>query len=297
MERIYFNAADGVELNGLLEIPEKKTEDIIISVHGMTSNCLNKREDVIGREAKKRKIAYLSFNNRGQEIARYTKKYDDSGKKEKRIVGTAFEDVLDGYYDIKGAIQYAIDLGYENIYLQGHSLGCTKIVYTYQLLKKQKETEILDKIKKVILLSLIDIQGVQRLFLGNSYSLMLEYALNKEAEGKTIELMPEKAFLHPISVGSYLRYFKYNQEIHFARYGEEEYTYPELNAIQVPLMMRFGNDKEMVIQKMDVLIPRLKEKIKNKKLNVGYIDGANHSYQGKEDILAKEIMHFIEDRK
>ena len=53
----------------------------------------------------------------------------------------------------------------------------------------------------------------------------------------------------------------------------------------------------MVIQKMDVLIPRLKEKIKNKKLNVGYIDGANHSYQGKEDILAKEIMHFIEDRK
>ena len=34
-------------------------------------------------------------------------------------------------------------------------------------------------------------------------------------------------------------------------------------------------------------------KIKNSNLDIGYIDGANHSYQGKEEILANEIKNFL----
>ena len=39
----------------------------------------------------------------------------------------------------------------------------------------------------------------------------------------------------------------------------------------------------------------LKEKIHNKFLDIGFIDGANHSYSGKEEILANEIKKFIEN--
>ena len=39
----------------------------------------------------------------------------------------------------------------------------------------------------------------------------------------------------------------------------------------------------------------LKGKIKNDKLDIGYIDGADHSYTGKEEILANEIQNFLKD--
>ena len=33
--------------------------------------------------------------------------------------------------------------------------------------------------------------------------------------------------------------------------------------------------------------------IKNKKIDINYIEGANHTYTEKEDILANEIVNFI----
>ena len=59
--------------------------------------------------------------------------------------------------------------------------------------------------------------------------------------------------------------------------------------------MRWGNDRELIIQKADELCNMLKEKINNESLDIGFIDGANHSYSGKEEILANEIKKFIEN--
>ena len=109
----------------------------------------------------KNSIDYFYFNNRGSELVKYIKK-DIKGQEEKILGGTAFEDVLNGYEDIVGAILKLKELGYTNIYLQGHSLGCTKIVYTYQKLKEEND-EILENIKGIILLSLIDIPSVLKM--------------------------------------------------------------------------------------------------------------------------------------
>ena len=57
--------------------------------------------------------------------------------------------------------------------------------------------------------------------------------------------------------------------------------------------MRWGNDRELIIQKAEELSTMLKSKIKNKNLDIGVIEGANHSYIGKEEILANEIVKFI----
>ena len=39
----------------------------------------------------------------------------------------------------------------------------------------------------------------------------------------------------------------------------------------------------------------LKNKLNNKYFDIGYIDGANHSYYGKEDVLASEICGFLKE--
>jgi len=287
LKRIYFSTEDQIELVGLLETPEKPTNKVVISIHGMQSNCLKQRETILSENITNAGIAYFAFNNRGAEVMTYTKKV--TGEKQLNG-GVVYEDVLDGYYDIKAAINKMLELGFTDIYLQGHSLGCTKIVYTYNKLKQENNIE---NIKGIILLSLVDIPECQKYDLGSKYQKMMEYAENKEKEGKLNDFMPEESFDHPISVKPYLRYFKYNKDIDFARFSDKNYDFKELNNIQIPIFLRWGNVYELVIQKLDILVEFLKSKINNEKLDIAYIDGADHGYTGKEKLLAEQIIDFI----
>ncbi len=290
MKVIYFLATDGIKLDGLLYTSESKTEDIILSIHGMGSNCMKKRETTIAKLANENNIDYFGFNNRGSELVKYTRRYTE-GKREKNLGGTSYEDVLEGYEDITGAIIKLKELGYKNIYLQGHSLGCTKIVYTYNELKEEQD-DMLGNIKGVILNSLIDIPKAIKVYLRDSFNKYLEYAENKERENKLQDMMPREAFIHPISVKSFLRYARDNKEIDFAKYGEDSELI-KLNNIDVPLFMRWGNDNEMITQKADELVDLVNNIITNPNKDIDYIDGANHSYDTKEEELAKQIIEFI----
>lgn len=289
LEKIYFELEDKVELVGLLHKPENNTDEVVISVHGMQSNCFKRREDIIAKTINQAGIAYFAFNNRGTEIMCYTKKIDGS---KTLNGGCAYEDVLDSYYDIKGAIKKMLELGYTKVHLQGHSLGCTKIVYTYNRLKAEQD-KILENIKSVMLLSLVDLVDLQKYDLGiDKYNKMLELAIEKEKNNEEMELMPRDSFDHPISVKSYLRYYRDNQDIDFAKFSDKEYDFKELNNINVPLFLRWG-EKDLVVQDLNELLDFLKLKINNDKLDIGYIKSTDHGYTGKEEILGEEIVKFI----
>ena len=287
-ETVTLKATDGIINKGLLYNGEK-TNKIIISIHGMATNCIKKRDEEIAKKAHEIKVDFLTFNNRGSEIVKYIS--DEHGKR--RLGGTAFENVEECYYDILGAINFCIQKGYNEIYLLGHSLGTTKIVYTYNKLIENKEEETLNKIKKVILLSLIDIPKVLQIYLNKDFANLLTYAKNLEKEHMENILMPEKSFIHPISVKTFLKYARDFENINFARYSDEIYNFDELNKIKVPLFMRWGDTNEMVLQNLEDLCNKLKKKINNKNIDIGYIKDANHSYKGKEEILANQIQVFL----
>ncbi len=114
LERIYFNTEDKIELVGLLETPNKPKKKVVISIHGMQSNCLKQRENILSKTITEAGIAYFAFNNRGAEVVTYTKKV--SGEKNLNG-GVVYEDVLDGYYDIKAAINKMLEVRlYRNIF-------------------------------------------------------------------------------------------------------------------------------------------------------------------------------------
>lgn len=290
MKKIDFLATDGVVLNGILYESESKNKTVILAVHGMVSNCLKERDEIIANKVKEAGFDYFCFNNRGSELVKYIKK-EIEGQKEQKLGGTSYEDVLEGYEDIVGAILKLKELGYQDIYLQGHSLGCTKIVYTYNELKEEND-EILENIKGIILLSLVDIPKTLQIYLGDRFTEYLKVAEEKEREGKTLELMPKEAFIHPVSIKTFLRYARDNQEINFAKYGEDT-ELKKLNNIDVPLFMRWGNVKEMIVQEAEELTHILNNQITNPNKDIDYIDGANHSYEGKEEKLAEQILAFI----
>ena len=290
MRRIDFLATDGIVLNGILYESNKKTDKIILAIHGMSSNCFKTRDAIISEVANENGIDYFCFNNRGSDLVRYIRK-NINEKDEKILGGTTYEDVLNAYEDIVGAILKVKELGYKNIYLQGHSLGSTKIVYTYNELKEEDE-DILKDIKGIILLSLVDIANTFKEELGEDFEKYLKLAEEKEEKGEILDLMPKEAFIHPISVKTFLRYARDNKEIDFARYSED-LEFKELNNIEVPLFMRWGNNNEMILQEADELVSKLNTAIKNPRKDINYIDGADHGYTGKEKILANQIVEFI----
>lgn len=290
MEQIEFLATDGIILEGILYKSKEKTNKVILAVHGMSSNCMKKRDRVISRKANENNIDYFCFNNRGSELVKYTKR-NINGKKEKFIMGTSFEDVTEGYEDIVGAMIKLKELGYEEIYLQGHSLGCTKIVYSYNELKEEQD-ELIKMVKGVILLSLVDIPQTLKFYLRENFNKYLEYAEEQEKQDNKDKLMPKEAFIHPISVKTFLRYARDNKEIDLAGYGRDT-KLQKLNNIDVPLFMRWGNDNEMILQSAEELVDIVNNILKNENKDIDYIDGANHGYENKEEELAEQIIKFI----
>lgn len=288
IEKIYFRTGDGLDLFGLLHKPENEGEEVVIAVHGMNGSCLKERDDILAKRLTTAGIAYFSFNNRGMGyMNKFSRVIEE--KESRYIGGCIYEDIYESHYDIKAAIEQMENMGYSKLHLQGHSLGCTKIVYSYNKL----DNSVLKNIKSVLLLSLIDTVGPQKYYLKGNYDKVLELAEEKEKQGKELELMPKEVFIHPISVKTYLRYYRDNELIDFAKYSDKDYGYKELNNIKVPLFMRWGNVNEMVIQSFDELIPMLKLKIRNQKLDIGYIDGADHGYWPKVEQLAGEIIRFL----
>lgn len=293
VDLIDFYAEDGVLLNGF--IAKANSKRVVIATHGMSSNCFKTRERTIAEKCLENNISFFGYNNRGSELVKYIKK--NQGEKEIKLFGgTSYEDPTEAYFDIKGAILKALELGYTDIYLQGHSLGCTKIVYTYNKLKEEN-SEVLNNIKGIILLSLVDIPRALKIYLNSNFNNMLKLAEEKEARNELYDIMPKESFIHPISVKSFLKYAKYNKDIDFVKYSEESYDFKELNNIDVPLFMRWGNVNEMIEQPADELVLILNKKVLNNVKDINYIDGADHGYTGKEEILASEIVNFLDNIK
>lgn len=286
---IYFKATDGVDLKGIIYKTQKETSKILISIHGMATNCIKHRDEKIAEKLNEINVDLLAFNNRGHDIVNYIKKENDD---KEELSGTAYEEITECYEDILGAIKYAIQNNYNEIYLMGHSLGSTKTIYAYNKMIKENK-DITEKIKGIILLSLVDIPTAIQIYLQDNFAPMVTYAKNMKKEGMENQLMPEKSFIHPISVKTFLRYAIENENIDFAKFSDKTYNFKEINNIKIPLFMRWGNDKELIIQRADELCKELKAKINNSELDIGYIDGADHSYNGKEEILANEIKEFI----
>ena len=118
--------------------------------------------------------------------------------------------------------------------------------------------------------------------------------MQRSGENKENEFMPKESFIHPISVRTYLSYFgEGNEEIDFAKFDDKKYMYEKINSIEKPLFLRWGNVYEYVSQNLDELVNLLKSKIKNKQLDISYIDGADHGYGEKEEELGKQIVEFI----
>lgn len=288
INKIYFKSIDNLNLIGLLHTPEKEEniDTVLISVHGITSNCLKYREDVLAKMLTDIDVAYFSFNNRGHDVINT---YDKVTDNDMHFLGSSAENIYDSYYDIKAAILEMKNMGYKNIILQGHSLGCTKVVYTYNQFLENKEEEILNLIKGVILLSMVDVPVFLKNVLNKNYKKVISYLQILKKRGKGDNLVILDNTMPPIKPNTILNYVEDNKKIDFANFNDKRSAFKELNNINVPLFMRWGNINELIFEETPKLVEFMNEKIKKQDKDISYIKGANHNYTGKEEKLGEEI--------
>lgn len=291
LKKIYFKATDGLSLFGLLHKSNTTTKTVILSVHGMQSNMFKDKDRIESEFFINENIDYFCFNNRGSEI--YTKVKKQVGYKSIKInCGSMWENVYECIYDLDAAVDVLLQNGYTNIILQGHSLGSIKSVIYYNYLIKNNMLEKSNKIKALVLLSLVNIQEFSNFYNFEETQKNIEIAKNLIKNNKEDAIIMD-ALGFPTSVKTFLQYF--NEDLNFPKFLDTNSNFEELNAIKCPLFMRYGNINELIALNANEVVKILNLKVKNKNKDINFIDGADHSFKGKELLLTKQIFDFIKN--
>ena len=291
---VIINAIDGTRMQGLHYKTKGRTEKIIIHVHGMAGNFYeNTFIESIASRANEYCIDFLSFNNRGHDYIADCERFTSDGL-ESFNGGGAYEVFSDCIYDIQGAIQWAVELGYTSIYLEGHSSGANKIVYAYDSICKSHKS----KIKGIILISPCDDIGIfeaetdckSRM---DSFRLANEYISGLEGQ----KLMPLGTFFdYLLSADTFVECFGNNSPLDMFPYRKDSLEGTAISMISLPVLVIFGNNGDYVLQDFTKVESMFNDVLKTN-FSFKVIDGADHSYKECEIALATCITDWIKDNR
>jgi len=279
-------STDGIELDSILFEPLMRTKKIIIHVHGKEGNFVqNHFVSILGNRYAENGYAFLTFNNRGHDyIADLIKKTSTGFIWEQG--GSVYDILEDSQYDIQGVIDYVTDLGFEEIILQGHSLGPHKICY--YIVNNPKH-----KVSKIILLTTADVryQFDSMVPEWEKYSLTAKRLVD---EGKGRELMPVKLWSNcPISAASFWNYTNPNNNSFVFNGTHPENDYKNFNKVTLPILVVNPDNDVATGIKQEKAIQLLKERTASKNFQAFIIKNCTHGFLSKEEELADVILNWL----
>ena len=279
LDFIRFNATDKVELQGWLNNEEGDTA--VIHIHGMSGNGYeNYFLDNLRQMYAEKGISLFTIDSRGRGIISDFRQNDGwlHG-------GSCFEIFNQSTNDIQGAINYLKTLGKTRFILQGHSLGCTKVV-NFVL------TQNTSDIQKVILLAPTDMVGWAHT--DSNHAEYLARAKQLVAKNNGQALVSAECWLDktPISAQTYPTICEAGSSADM--YGEREGG-ALLGRVSLPMLILYGTN-DIGITKIDGTIDKWLErieKIKNNHTRIAVIDGASHGFRDFESELTEIAGTFV----
>lgn len=281
-ELVRINSSDNIEQVGILYNPNTETKRIVIHVHGLAGNFYENRFlDTLAKTYTDNGLAFLTFNNRGNGYI--TDLLKDDGF---IVCGACYEIFKDSILDIEGVVNWVKERGYSEIILEGHSYGCSKVLYYYNNKKD-------DSIKKIVLLAPCDTPGESKKFLSSEeYDNALKESERLVKENKGDELIDFSVMSNgKVSAGTYYYGYIPGSDSDFIRYrdGEESYV---LKSVDIPTLVIFGDNDECVLtMPIDVVKKYLENNLNNSVIKI--IPGADHLYNGGFEELGKIIDDYI----
>ncbi|KKR34021.1 MAG: Alpha/beta hydrolase fold protein [Candidatus Gottesmanbacteria bacterium GW2011_GWC2_39_8] len=284
-DKIY--TPDGLELDTVLFEPKRGTNRAIINIHGISGHYLqNHFISYMARSYPENGYAFFTVNNRGHDyIADVVKsKINGTDRVQK---GSAFDIIEESSFDILPAIDYLNKQGYEEIILQGHSLGVLKACYFLS-------TEKNHGISKTILLSpmdvihLLDNQVKDWKYWRDMAETMIEGRRGQQYMGTKIWLDV------PISADSFWDYAKEDSNMWQFNFSNLSREFIHFNKIKIPMLVvlpegdniAIGIDKEQAKNE-------LKKRTASKSFKAEILPGSGHGYWGHEEKLMEVINNWL----
>lgn len=288
MKIIQTTTSDKIVLNGLLFEPANKTETIIINIHGMSGDPYrNSFYPSMIATYPTNNIAFLSAENRGmQNITQFNT--SDGGIVN---IGNTFETFEDCVFDIEAWVSRATQLGYTKIWLQGHSLGPSKIVY---YLNNSKH----EAVSGLIFLSPSEMIGLVHDEVGQKdHDILLLEAKELVQIGK-----PNQILSHPLwgnmllSAKTYLNFFDDSTKTAIFNYWKPDLGWTLVNNIKLPVLAFTTTNDDGILpviephRGMEMLESQL---INSPKLKTVVFKGSDHDFTGFGQQIADTVIEFI----
>lgn len=275
---IRFHTIEGVELQGWFnDVPGDLA---VIHVHGMSGNGYENRFiDSLRGMCTVNNISFFSFDNRGRGVLSTFRK--DNGYV---LGGSCFEVFEDSEQDILAAIMFLQSKGKNKFILQGHSLGCSKVV-NFVLQTKHINIE------KLVLLAPTNMVAWARL--DANHEKYLAMARKNVKNGKLLDVIGWDCWQDktPFSSQSYLSLCDSSL---VDLYGDISSS-GLFSKITFPTLICYG-DRDIgithIYQTAENWFLKI-NKLKNENISVSIIQNADHGFYKYENVLATIIRDFI----
>jgi len=286
MKIIKTKTSDGFQFDGLLSEAET-SEKIIIHIHGMAGSILLEEYYIHMHEYyPSNGYSFLAGEHRGTGMVTDFAKNDPDS-----IRGNAFEKFEDCVLDIQSWIDYAKSLGYEEIWLQGHSLGTSKVTYYVNQVKDHG-------VAGLILLSPSDMIGLVHDPEGQKdHDILFPEATKLVSEGKGQELLSRKLWgYNMLSASTYLNFFGDNARGAIFNYGDESLGWDVVNSLYIPVIAFTGTKDDGIAPVMEAheAMKKLESELKNSpKVKTVVYEDAEHSFSGFGEKIVTDVIEFI----
>jgi pimeloyl-ACP methyl ester carboxylesterase len=292
-------ASDGLLLPALFFEPNQKSKRLVIWLHGMGSSGIFysvEHTNALADAFTHRHTAFLGLQNRGGGMLQSLKFYDDKGEKQRRLQGTTHELIVECRYDIEGAITFAVERGYTELFIGGHSTGANKVAL-YNFLKSD------NPFAGYILYGGGDDTGIFYEDLGKErFEWALSQAKQKINEGRGEELAPFEMMDDYFSYQSAYdildpdgRYntFPYFEAQSGTRLGKKP-LFQEYKSIHKPTLVIYGAQDPFCRPNVSAIMVILRRESSQSDLfTYKQVVGADHGGHPFEDQIADNIASWV----
>jgi pimeloyl-ACP methyl ester carboxylesterase len=276
-EIVWIRTDDGIEHDGVVMRPTgPATGTVVVWMHGFTGHFSEPHQIRIGRYLAERGHTFVSGDNRGKHFGVSLGEYEGPF----RIGGAWWELVSESWIDIKAWLDYAATtLAPQRLVLAGHSYGAVKVTW-YQGTRQDPR-----------LAGLISASGPvrppsQRPELAAE---ALALAQRMVAEGRGLDLLPFGSTGRPGSLSAQTVVDRAQSLVD--TYGMEGGDSP-LGKIRCPVLAILGTKEPAIGAPAD--LETLKRNARSsERADTALIEGANHLYQDREEVVAKAIYEWL----
>lgn len=286
--RMYTN--DNLELVGMLYEPDLKASEqarrVVVHVHGMAGNFYeNSFLDYFAQTLTTHGVAFLTFNNRGNEFIKdlYVQK---DGKRFTRRIGNTYERFEESVLDIQAALAYVRARGYKTTHLSGHSLGASKVAYFAHITAQAN-------LASLIFLAPADMQGMAKA--DAQYERDIAAAREMIAQGKGDEIMPFIVWGDSyLSASTYMSISGPESHVAFPFHLHAPEELKTISGITLPMLAIMGSaDFAASIPVPEALDIFKKACVASPRAEAVLLGEANHGYVGYEQKCADEVVRWV----